>query len=1375
MRFSVLLFILYSGCLFSQAPAKVTLLSVNEGLSQGMAFDILQSRDGFLWIATKDGLNRYDGYRFTVFTHDPFDPFSITSNEVWKIFEDSRGWLWLACPGGLDVFLPQTGHFFHLLPGLQGYNGDSVSFTETPDGTIWMTVAGKFWRIELPEGLLAGAAGAGNAFPGLPVTPIELPGTLFSTVFFTGNGTLLAGSSQGVFRVDPADASLKVEALAGLSVDIIGEDKQGRIWLVALSPKLEGLYRQAEYGMWRWNVNEGPPRTIPCLPYGRYRFDHNGFLWAWKYTDLIFRKWSPEKFANGEAPELTWVNHQAFSRNPAYFPTTIAFDQSGNMWLATNGFGVVKISFQSPGFRSYLPLTSQRMIAEGHDGSLYLQSDYKKRYPSSRFREALPTPWAIPISKTERKTVIAFDRQGNGWANKDADSLFLLGMPSRRYPWKAMGLITCKKGKLLSVSEKGLRQFDPATKQSRLIPFDQPQQLSPNFTYSHFLCEGPTGTIWIFAFEGLIEAAPAGDGYRFRFFKNNPADRSSLSHNTVLSVAADPLEPGRYLWAGTKGGGLNRLDRQSGAFKHYKTEQGLPDNVVYGILPNSRGHLWLSTNRGLCRFHVREETARNFTVADGLQDNEFNQSSYLKTTSGHMIFGGVNGLTVFHPDSLQFNERRPLTAITHIRVNNHLTGFRAREGTDSEFPLLEKAGLQTLRLDLTHRQNLVSLEFAALDFSNPAQNQYRYQLLRSGTFGQNEQEAWVELGYKNSVQFANLQPGNYTFKVLGSNNDGAWSERPAVLEFTIHPPWWASWWAYLLYAGVTGLVILLVYRYQLRQRLQAQEALRLRELDEFKNRFFTNITHEFRTPLTVILGEADKLQREGPTPGHSAGLIRRSGENLLRLVNQLLDLAKLESNSLQLHYVQGDVLAYLRYIAESLQSLADSRGVRLQVECPAREIVMDYDPERLLQIVYNLLSNAIKFTPAGGKVELRAEVAPGQLPELGSSHLALMVSDTGVGIPPEELPRIFDRFYQARSSPPRSSQREEEAPELPNVSESRPVANPSLSEGLGEAVAGTGIGLALTKELVTAMGGEINVESKVGKGTVFTVRLPVSNRAERSETTGAGPQAKPESKAQAPDAAPPDAATVLIIEDHPDVVEYLASFLGEKFALHLAYNGREGIEKALETVPDLIVSDVMMPEKDGFEVCEILKTDERTSHIPIVLLTAKVGVENRIAGLRRGADAYLAKPFHEEELLATLANLLEGRRKLQAKYLKTATQPPPVGASGEPHPADPEDAFLQKLHTAVQERLGDSSLTVEDICRAIGMGRSNLYAKLSALTGTSFNLYLRSLRLARAKELLLTTNMNVSEVAYEVGFKDPKYFSRVFTEAYGMPPSELKS
>jgi signal transduction histidine kinase/DNA-binding response OmpR family regulator/ligand-binding sensor domain-containing protein len=1335
-RISFLL-LLWNACFLSgQIPAgKAVLLSVNDGLSQGMVFDIRQSRDGYLWIATKDGLNRYDGYRFDIFSHDPFDPFSITSNEVWKIFEDSRGRLWLVCPGGLDVFLPQTGRFFHIIPGIKGYNGDSVSFTETPDGAIWVTVDGKFWRIEVPGGLLAEAGRTGEAFPDLPVTPIEMPDALFSTVFFSGNGTLLVGSTKGVFRVDPATASLQAEALAGTSVDILGEDLQGRIWLVALSPLLEGLFRQAEYGMWRWDTNESQPQPIPCLPFGRYRIDHNGYLWAWKYTDNIFRKWDPEKFAKGEAPELIWGNDQAFSQSPAYFPITIAFDQSGNMWLATNGFGVLKVSFQSPGFRSYLPLTSQRMIAEDPGGSLYLQSDYGKGYHSARFQEGMPAPWAIPISKTERKTVIAFDRQGNCWANKEADSLFFLGKPARQYPWKAMGLISCKDGKLLSVSEKGLHQFDPATRQSRLISFDQTPEPSPHFTYSHFLYEGPEGTVWIFAFEGLIEAKPEGDGYRFRYYKNHSLDRSSLSDNTVLSVAADPLEPGRYLWVGTKGGGLNRLDRQTGAFQHYKTDQGLPDNVVYGILPDDHGHLWLSTNRGLCRFHVRSATTRNFTAADGLQDNEFNQSSYLKTTSGHLIFGGINGLTVFHPDSLRFNERRPHTAITRIRVNDQPASFRAPENAEGRFPLLETADHQTLSLDLAHHQNLLSLEFAALDFSNPAQNQYRYQLIRKRFLGKNEGGNWVQLGYRNNVQFVDLPPGSYTFMALGSNNDGAWSEQPAVLEFTIHPPWWASWWAYLLYALALSGAVLFGYRYQLRQRLQTQEALRLKELDEFKNRFFTNITHEFRTPLTVILGEADRLQRGRSEQKKAAGMIKRSGENLLRLVNQLLDLAKLESNSLKLNYVQGDVLAYLRYIAESLQGLAGSRGVRLQLESPAPEIVMDYDPERLLQIAYNLLSNAIKFTPAGGKVDLGMDLLHFE----DAARLEIRVADNGPGIPPGDLPFIFDRFYQTE--------------------------NPEQAKA-----GGTGIGLALTKELVTAMGGEIDVASEVGKGTVFTVRLPIFNRAQFGERAVAIPEVMTVPAAQPASAAPPDAPTVLIIEDHPDVVAYLTSCLAGKFALHLAYNGREGIEKALETVPDLIVSDVMMPEKDGFEVCETLKTDERSSHIPIVLLTAKAGVENRIAGLKRGADAYLAKPFHEEELLATLDNLLEGRKKLLEKYRDTAFQPPAAAASATP---DPEAAFLQKVRYVVLSRLSDTSFSVDDLCQALAMSQPQLHRKLTALTGKNATLFIRSVRLAKARELLLAGGKNVSEAAYAVGFSDPKYFSRVFTQEFGVPPSKV--
>jgi len=575
--------------------------------------------------------------------------------------------------------------------------------------------------------------------------------------------------------------------------------------------------------------------------------------------------------------------------------------------------------------------------------------------------------------------------------------------------------------------------------------------------------------------------------------------------------------------------------------------------------------------------------------------------------------------------------------------------------------------------------------------------------------------------------------------VPGSNNDPGgmqgWSEKPSLLEFTIRPSWCASWWAYLLYFLVVSGLVLLGYRYQLRQRMQVQETLRLRELDAFKNRFFTNITHEFRTPLTVILGEAEKLQQERSAPERSAGLIRRSGENLLRLVNQLLDLAKLESNSLHIHYVQGEVSAYLRYIVESLRGLADSRSIRLQVESPATEIVMDYDPERLLQIVYNLLSNAIKFTPADGKVELGIDLLHFE----DADWLEIRVADSGPGIPPGDLLHIFDRFYQ--------------------------IQNPEHTKA-----GGTGIGLALSKELVTAMGGEINVESEEGKGSTFTVRLPVSRQAERMEITSVDPPIEQERQVQMPMEAPPEAPTLLIVEDHPDVVDFLTSCLGEKFVLHLAYNGREGIEKALEIVPDLIISDVMMPEINGFELCETLKTDERSSHIPIVLLTAKAGVENRITGLRRGADAYLAKPFHEEELQATLDNLLEQRRKLREKYMDAVFHPQAVAPTAD---VDPEKEFLQKVKAIILQHLSDAGFSVDDLCRTLTISQPQLHRKLTALTGKNATLFIRSIRLAKARELLQASGKNVSQVAYEVGFSDPKYFSRVFTKEFGLPPSKV--
>jgi signal transduction histidine kinase/DNA-binding response OmpR family regulator len=561
----------------------------------------------------------------------------------------------------------------------------------------------------------------------------------------------------------------------------------------------------------------------------------------------------------------------------------------------------------------------------------------------------------------------------------------------------------------------------------------------------------------------------------------------------------------------------------------------------------------------------------------------------------------------------------------------------------------------------------------------------------------------------------------------------------------------------IIWAGLAILTLLLFVALQIytsyrrrttELRAESLERERLNEMDAFKSRFFTNITHEFRTPLTVILGNLDLMKIEVERSGAAISAlllskistVKRSGENLLRLINEILDLAKLESNTLQMNYVQGDVLTYLRYIAESMHSLANTQNVMLRVESEEAAIVMDYDPERLMQIVHNLLSNAVKFTPSGGRVVLAAKTLEGfkTLPTL-----TIAVADTGAGIAAEELPRIFDRFFQAKN------QQHAKA-------------------------GGAGIGLSLTKELVKVMGGDIRAESAVGKGTTFVVTLPITNTAPQADaslpavTSGEG---EPTQQINNSIAQQINAPHLLIVEDNPDVVEYLGACLEGQYQLDFAYNGRAGIENALENVPDIIISDVMMPEKDGFELCDTLKNDERTSHIPIVLLTARATAADRIAGLRRGADAYLAKPFYPEELQATLANLVALRQRLQDRYAQATAAP--LAPATEPG-LQIEDAFLAKVRAVVEARLSDPDLEMPQLERALAMSRSQIFRKIKALTGKSPSLYIRSIRLAQAQELLRSTALTVSEIAYDTGFSSPQYFSDTFMEEFGVRPSEAR-
>lgn len=529
--------------------------------------------------------------------------------------------------------------------------------------------------------------------------------------------------------------------------------------------------------------------------------------------------------------------------------------------------------------------------------------------------------------------------------------------------------------------------------------------------------------------------------------------------------------------------------------------------------------------------------------------------------------------------------------------------------------------------------------------------------------------------------------------------------------------------------------------------IEKRKALTFKSLDEFKSKFYTNITHEFRTPLTVILGMAEqlgtaKLETVG-SQKNKVELIRRNGEQLLRLINQLLDLSKAQSGKLSLNMQQADAADYLRYLVDSFNSFATSKDIRLRFLSEIDHLNMDFDAEKLQDVMTNLLSNAIKFTPPGGEINVRLSRATG-------NFLTIKIQDDGAGISAEALPHIFDRFFTAKDA--------------------------------GNPAGGSGIGLALTKELVEIMSGTIAAESEMEVGSTFTIRLPITNQAQPSESPNMpNPLAEPvasqffmpvEQSNIRVSGEEDEKPICLVIDDSADIVRYLQMLLEPTYVVAVAYDGKRGIEKALELLPDVIISDVMMPEKDGLEVCDFLKNDERTSHIPIILLTAKATVADRIEGLRRGADAYLQKPFNQEELFIQLKKSVELRRRLISYFSKM-----PNLSSGESAPEldiEIEDAFLKKARMAVEKDFANEDFDIHRLCRALTMSRAQLHRKLTALTGMSATHFIRSIRLQRAKELLETTSLTVSEIAYEVGFRDPNYFSRTFTEEFGTPPSETR-
>jgi len=738
------------------------------------------------------------------------------------------------------------------------------------------------------------------------------------------------------------------------------------------------------------------------------------------------------------------------------------------------------------------------------------------------------------------------------------------------------------------------------------------------------------------------------------------------------------------------------------------------------LIIDNQGLIWMSTKHNIFVYHPSNETFQTFGAIDGVSI-ELSIGATLKQKNGHLLFGGKNGFLSIDPTIIQQETEKPPVKISQLFIND--TPIHFKDSTKLDAPIWE-----VNHFTLRHDENNFSLGLTCLDY-HTANNYIEYQL-----GGYDNQ--WRKVGSEKLATYVNVPPGNYQFKTRGANYKGDWNPAGQSINIIIHQPWWQTWWFYTL--GLMSLlgIALSIYRFQLNRQKNKQEAINLRALDALKTKLYANITHEFRTPLTLILGLAQQIQQKGLTadPTAKAHTIRTNGERLLYLVNQLLDLRKLEVGQENLQLIQGNILFTFHRACDNFESLAESRNIKLLKNIPTAPIIMDFDEDKLNKIIYNLLSNALKFTNRGGKIIVAVK--------RDNQQLLISIKDDGMGIATEQLPKIFDRFYQTNEF---------------------------------ATVHGTGIGLALTKELIQLMKGRISVNSIVNVGSEFTVFLPITNQATLKEdattTNILMPVPVPTFDAlSAPVNLNNELPLILLAEDNPEVAHFTASCLTPHFNVQFAKNGEIGIEKAFDTIPDLIISDVMMPKKDGFQLCDTLKIDERTSHIPIILLTARADVSDRLEGLKRGADAYLAKPFLEEELIIRVNQLIKQRNLLKNRYANLATLPPP-----EDKILTIEDAFVAKVRAVIEANLDNETFGVEDICKAIFLSRTQVHRKLKALTNKSTSQFIRTIRIHHAKIALQETEKSISSIAYEVGFKDPAYFTRVFTDIVGSSPTKFKS
>jgi signal transduction histidine kinase/ligand-binding sensor domain-containing protein/DNA-binding response OmpR family regulator len=1345
-------------------------LTIDDGLSNNTVTSIVRDHFGFTWFATNDGLTRYDGYDFTVYQHDREDPSTLSNNKIHFVFEDSKRNLWIGTSSGLNLYDRRYDSFKRILHN----PGNENSLSHNNIRTMYEDRSGALWFGTLGGGL--------NRFDpeSERFTRFNFPDRNVTSVLEDSNGNFwVATGSAGIILFDwrnneftqfPFDGQSS-QGLKPYTGKTLFEDNHGNLWVCT-----EGA------GLYLFDISEKQYIEHFYVHRDGKGISSNIVSDILQYNDVtlwIATDGGGINQYNLETGSFSYIRNnvvdaKSLSTNAIY---TIMRDKDEVIWIGTFGGGVNVLFPHRQEFRLFThralePTSlSHKSVLSFHEdrfGQIWIGTDGgglnlfdRTQGTFKSFSNKQDDPFSISSNAV---TSILEDSHGHLWVGTFAGGLNRLERRTGRFTRfmyqsdiegsigsnNVWSLLEDRDQDLWVGTLDGLEIYNRKENSFYRIPdIERNGTRFPIRILSLF--QDSKGNIWVGSTGvGILDKATL----EFTFLESLTQEQVKLSDYDIRDFYEDKQG---NIWIASEGAGLFRFDPKDGSLVSFTTRDGLPSDAIHQIIQDETGVLWLSTNKGISRFDPESITFSNYTIHDGLQSNQFAYSASLYSSRGEIYFGGVNGFNVFHPERIRENLVPPKVYITDFTLFNK----PVRPGGEGS-PLKTNI-MQTNEITLPYR-TVFSFKFTAINYISTSKNRYKYKL--EGF------DDWNDVGNQRMATYTNIGPGKYVFRVIASNNDGVWNEEGASVVINILPPFWRTWVAYLMYAlaFVTLFYFILNYvvnrqKYKHDLMIKDLEKAKIEEINQVKLRFFTNIAHEFRTPLTLILGPLEKIMTSHNNI--DAGLKKqlnimgRNAGRLLRLINELMEFRKIEMGKVKLKVVKADLVSFLFDVKSVFDEHARMHDIDFSFQSERDVIEAWFDKEKMEKVVYNILSNSFKFTRDCGAISIEVGVTEkrlaGQENQAPVEHAQIIISDNGIGISANDLPRIFDRFYQVKNK-----------------------NTPARSTG----ISGTGIGLALSRELIEFHKGEIQVASQPGEGSTFRVLFPLDKQYFDQEivveqTTdefvyqySPGLYGIPHAELR-PFAEPPkvesneDKPVLLFVDDNADMRSYIRSSLESSYHIYEAVNGVEGLEKAGRLMPDIIVSDVMMPEMDGIEMCRKIKDNINTSHLPVILLTAKTSDDFTIEGFDAGADDYIPKPFNPKLLHSRIKNILEIRQQLRERFRKEGIlQPSEVSVTSA------DETFLKNAMEVVERNIGNPEFRVCTFVSEMNMSRSVLYRKFESLTGQSVNEFVRNTRLKRAAQLLSLNELTVSEVTYEVGFSDPQYFSKCFNKFYGITPSE---